>query len=108
LAYKKNIDDTRESPSFKLIELLEKHGALCDVYDPFVTTIPRTREHPDLAGRQSVVLNNEVISSYDAVLITTDHDSIDYQLLVRNAKIVIDTRNACVRAGALGPNVVKA
>lgn len=108
LAYKKNIDDTRESPSFKLIELLEKHGAVCDVYDPFVTTIPRTREHPDLAGRQSVAFNSEVISGYDVVLITTDHDSIDYQLLVRHAKIVIDTRNACTRAGALGPNVAKA
>lgn len=108
LAYKKNIDDTRESPSFKLIELLEKQGAVCDVHDPFVPTIPSTREHPNLAGRQSVALNHEVISAYDAVLITTDHDSIDYQLLVRSAKIVVDTRNACARAGAVGANIVKA
>ncbi|MCI0600096.1 MAG: nucleotide sugar dehydrogenase [Beijerinckiaceae bacterium] len=108
LAYKKNIDDTRESPSFKLIELLEKQGAVCEVHDPFVSTIPSTREHPKLAGRRSVALNPEVISAFDAVLITTDHDSIDYKLLVRSAKIVIDTRNACARAGAIGSNIVKA
>jgi UDP-N-acetyl-D-glucosamine dehydrogenase len=108
LAYKKNIDDTRESPSFKLIELLEKQGAVCEVHDPFVPTIPSTREHPNLAGRRSVALSHEIISEFDAVLITTDHDSIDYQLLVRSAKIVVDTRNACARAGAVGPNIVKA
>ena len=108
LAYKKNIDDTRESPSFKLIELLEKQGAVCEVHDPFVPTIPSTREHPSLAGRRSVALNREVISEYDAVLITTDHDSIDYQLLVKSAKLVVDTRNACARAGAVGANIVKA
>ncbi len=108
LAYKKNIDDTRESPSFKLIELLEKQGAICEWHDPFVPTIPSTREHSNLAGRRSVALNHEVISEYDAVLITTDHDSIDYQLLVKSAKIVFDTRNACARAGAVGSNIVKA
>jgi UDP-N-acetyl-D-glucosamine dehydrogenase len=108
LAYKKNIDDTRGSPSFKFIELLEKQGAVCEVHDPFVPTIPSTREYPNLAGRRSVALNHEVISGYDAVLITTDHDSIDYQLLVKSAKIVVDTRNACARAGAVGSNIVKA
>lgn len=108
LTYKKNINDCRESPSFKLIELLEKHGAICDAHDPFVATIPRTREHAKLAGRRSVQLKAKVISSYDAVLITTDHDSIDYTLVVRNARLVIDTRNACARAGTTGSNVVKA
>jgi UDP-N-acetyl-D-glucosamine dehydrogenase len=108
LAYKKNIDDTRESPSFKLIELLENQGAICELHDPFIPTIPSTREHSNLAGRRSVALNHEVISENDAVLITTDHDSIDYQLLVKSAKIVFDTRNACARAGAVGSNIVKA
>ena len=83
LAYKKNVNDTRESPSFKLIELLEKQGAICDAHDPFVAAIPRMREHANLAGRRSVALNDEVISRYDAVLIATDHDSIDYKLLVQ-------------------------
>ena len=108
LAYKKNIDDTRESPSFRLIELLEKQGAVCDVHDPFVPTIPSTREHPNLAGRRSVAFNHEVISGYDVVLITTDHNSIDYKSLVQSAKLVVDTRNACARAGAVGSNIVKA
>ena len=108
LAYKKNVDDTRESPSFKLIELLEDQGASCEVHDPFVPIIPNTREHPDLTGRKSVPLNRETISRHDVVLITTDHDSVDYQMLASSAKLVIDTRNACVRAGAVGANIVKA
>jgi UDP-N-acetyl-D-glucosamine dehydrogenase len=108
LAYKKNIDDARESPSFKLIELLEKQGATCELHDPLISVIPCTREHPHLAGRRSVALSHEAISEYDAVLIATDHDSIDYQLLAKSAKILIDTRNACARAGAVGSNIVKA
>ena len=71
LAYKKNISDCRESPSFKIIELLEKQGAVCDVHDPFIPTIPPTREHPDLAGRRSVALNSKTIAGYD---VSVDHD----------------------------------
>jgi UDP-N-acetyl-D-glucosamine dehydrogenase len=108
LSYKKNVDDTRESPSFKLIELLEKRGAICDVYDPLVPVIPPIREHPELAGRRSVELSDEAISMYDAVLIATDHDSIDYNAIVTNAKLVIDTRNACARIGRASANVAKA
>jgi UDP-N-acetyl-D-glucosamine dehydrogenase len=108
LAYKKNISDTRESPSFKLIELLEKQGAKCDVHDPFVPVIPMTREHPEYAGRRSVALEGDAVAGYDAVLIATDHDAVDYRLLQKHARIVIDTRNACTRAGAVGPNVVRA
>ena len=108
LAYKKNIADCRESPSLKIIELLERQGAVCDAHDPFVAAIPRTREHPDLAGRRSVALNAEVIAGYDVVLIMTDHDSIDYRLIVKNAKIVVDTRNACARVDGVGSNVAKA
>ncbi len=107
LAYKKNVDDTRESPSFKLIELLEKQGARCAVYDPFVPEIPQLREHPEFAGRKSIALSPEAIANYDAVLIITDHDAIDYRMIADNARLVVDTRNACVRAGAAG-NVVKA
>jgi UDP-N-acetyl-D-glucosamine dehydrogenase len=108
LAYKKNIEDTRESPSLRLIELLEKRGARCDVHDPFVPEIPRTREHPTLMGRRSVPLKWDIVSEYDAVLIATDHDAIDYKTLAIHAKLIIDTRNACARAGAIGQNIVKA
>jgi UDP-N-acetyl-D-glucosamine dehydrogenase len=108
LAYKKNVDDIRESPSFKLIEMLEKRGAHCDVHDPFVPVVPRTREHPALAGRKSVPLEPARVATYDAVLIATDHDVVDYPALVRAAKLVVDTRNACARANALADNVARA
>jgi UDP-N-acetyl-D-glucosamine dehydrogenase len=108
VAYKKNVDDTRESPSFKLIELLEQRGASCDVHDPYVPVIPSTREHPELAGRRSVPVDTPSLAKYDVVLIATDHDIVDYKALVSAAKLVVDTRNACARAGAAYSNVVKA
>ena len=108
LAYKKNVDDTRESPAFKLMQLLEGQGAACDVHDPLIPVVPKTREHASFAGRKSVPLDAATVASYDVVLIATDHDAIDYKALVGAAKLVIDTRNACARAGAVGANVVKA
>ena len=108
LAYKKNVDDTRESPSLKLIELLEARGSQADYHDPFVPVIPTTREHGHLAGRLSVPLEPVVVAGYDAVLIATDHDGVDYGALVRSARLVIDTRNACGRAGIADSKVIKA
>ena len=109
IAYKKNVEDTRESPAFKLMELLEARGATLDFYDPYVETIPMTREHPKLAGRPSIPWEPRTIGGYDAVLIATDHDNIDYHgLLVEAASLVIDTRNVCSRAGVNSPKVVKA
>jgi UDP-N-acetyl-D-glucosamine dehydrogenase len=108
LAYKKNVDDTRESPSLKLIELLEKQGAACDIHDPYIPVVPPIREHPRLVGRKTLPLNSGMIAGYDVVLIATDHDSIDYRALVAAAKLVVDTRNACGRAGITASNVVKA
>jgi UDP-N-acetyl-D-glucosamine dehydrogenase len=108
IAYKKNVDDMRESPSLRLIEMLEERGAIVDYHDPFVPMIPPTREHSRLAGRRSVAMTGEALAQYDAVLIATDHDSIDYKALVAGSKLVVDTRNVCARTGATGPNVVKA
>ncbi|RXT55515.1 UDP-N-acetyl-D-glucosamine dehydrogenase [Bosea sp. Tri-44] len=108
IAYKKNIDDTRESPSLKLIELLEKRGAQADYHDPHVPELPPTRKHGNLAGRSSVPLKADVIASYDAVLIATDHDAVDYPALVESAQLIIDTRNACARAGLTGKTIIKA
>lgn len=108
LAYKKNVDDMRESPALKLIELLEGRGAKTDYYDPYIPVVPVTREHADLAGRKSIVWSPEQIARYDAVLIATDHDDLDYGELVRHAKMVVDTRNACARHGVLGDHIVKA
>jgi UDP-N-acetyl-D-glucosamine dehydrogenase len=108
LAYKRNIDDLRESPSLRLIELLEARGAEADYHDPYIATIPSTREHAALTGRSSTAVAPAVVAGYDAVLIATDHDGIDYPVLVANAKLVIDTRNVCERAGIRAVNVVKA
>jgi UDP-N-acetyl-D-glucosamine dehydrogenase len=107
-AYKKNVDDMRESPSLRLMELLLDRGAIVEYHDPHIPVIPRTRDHAALTGRKSKVLSAEVVSSFDAILIATDHDAIDYSIIVTNAKLVIDTRNACARRGLMSPTVVKA
>jgi UDP-N-acetyl-D-glucosamine dehydrogenase len=81
MAYKKNVDDMRESPSLVLTELLEAEGADVAYHDPFVTVIPRTRQYDHMAGRASLDLTPEVIADFDAVLISTNHDGLDYQML---------------------------
>ncbi len=108
MSYKKNIEDTRESPSLKLIELIEKRGAKVDYHDPYVTEIPRTREYAQLAGRRSVELTADNLSDYDAAVISTDHDCIDWKHVARSAKLVVDTRNVCARSGAVNGNIAKA
>jgi UDP-N-acetyl-D-glucosamine dehydrogenase len=97
LAYKKNVDDTRESPALRLIELLEARGAKVDYHDPMVAEIPPTRHHSAIAGRKSVPL--ATAGKYDAALIVTDHDGVDYAALVAAAKLVVDTRNATKAIG---------
>jgi UDP-N-acetyl-D-glucosamine dehydrogenase len=108
LAYKKNVADIRESPSLKLLELLERRGAKVAYHDPHVLTVPVTREHPDLRGRESVPLSAAAVARHDAVLIATDHDAVDYELIAENAQLILDTRNVLGRLGLAGKNVVKA
>jgi UDP-N-acetyl-D-glucosamine dehydrogenase len=108
MAYKRNVDDMRESPSLKLTELIEKRGAGVDYHDPFIPEIPRTREHAELAGRRSIELTAAQIASYDAVLISTDHDQLDWTLVVNSAKLIVDTRNICGRRNLSGAHIVKA
>jgi UDP-N-acetyl-D-glucosamine dehydrogenase len=98
----------RESPSLKLIELLEARGAKVDFHDPFIPVIPPTREHAALTGRRSLPLSADTLCAQDVVLIATDHDAVDYGLVVEQARLVVDTRNACSRAGLSGGNIVKA
>ncbi|MBN2197031.1 MAG: nucleotide sugar dehydrogenase [Polyangiaceae bacterium] len=90
LAYKKNVDDDRESPSYKLIEILQRWGAHVDYHDPYVPRIRATRHYPQLAGQESVGLDGA--DGYDAVLIATDHDGVDWAALLAAARLVIDTR----------------
>jgi UDP-N-acetyl-D-glucosamine dehydrogenase len=108
LAYKKNVDDIRESPSLKLMELLEDRGAACVYHDPHVPEIPQTREYSRLEGRRSVDLSPEMLQAFDAVLIATDHDAVDYRSVAAHARLVVDTRNALARSGLTDYAVVKA
>ena len=108
VAYKKNVDDMRESPSLRLIEMIEERGGQTVYHDPHIAEIPMTREHAALAGRRSVALTAEAVAGYDAVVVATDHDAVDYRLVVENAKLVVDTRNVCARHGLMAANVVKA
>jgi UDP-N-acetyl-D-glucosamine dehydrogenase len=94
LAYKKNVDDMRESPSLRIIEMLEARGAAVEFYDPFIPVIPMTREHAPLAGRKSIGWSKQALADFDAVLIATDHDDVSYQEMVDWSKLVVDTRNA--------------
>ncbi len=99
IAYKKDVDDMRESPSVRLIELLQERGAQVVYHDPFVPRVPRMREHR--LDMVSVPLTDEALESADAVLVATDHSCIDYARVVERAALVVDTRNACrgVRVG---------
>ena len=99
LAYKKNVDDIRESPGFVIVEHLQERGANVDYYDPYVPEMPLTREHPQLAGRRSVPWTAESIAGYDAAVICTDHDEVDYGLLVEHARLIVDSRNVIRRKG---------
>ncbi len=106
LAYKKDVDDLRESPSIELIELLRKHGAKVDYNDPHIPRTHKQREH-DLR-MASKKLSAAMLKSYDAVLISTNHTSYDYDFIVKNSKLVIDTRNATDGVRGAKKNVVKA
>jgi UDP-N-acetyl-D-glucosamine dehydrogenase len=93
LAYKADVDDIRESPTFTLMELLEEGGAIVDYHDPYVPEIPPTREHGCFTGRRSVDWGQQEISSYDCVLISTAHKTIDYRQLAAWSDCIVDTRN---------------
>ena len=93
VAYKKDVDDLRESPSLKLLELLTQRGAVLDYNDPYFPALHKMR-HYDFSKMKSVELTPANLASYDCVLISTDHSSYDYDAIVRNAKLVVDTRNA--------------
>jgi UDP-N-acetyl-D-glucosamine dehydrogenase len=94
LAYKPDVDDERQSPSYTLMSLLMDRGAEVEYYDPYVPVIKATREHSFLAGQKSVEWNRASISSFDLVLIATNHASVNYAELGEWAQCIVDTRNA--------------
>ncbi len=106
LAYKKDIDDIRESPSIELIEMLKARGAMVDYNDPHVPRTPKQREHN--LRMKSKKLTEAMLRTYDCVLIATDHSAYDYAWIVKHAKLVVDTRNATANVKTGRKKIVKA
>jgi UDP-N-acetyl-D-glucosamine dehydrogenase len=96
IAYKKDVDDMRESPSLKILELLGERGAKVDYNDPYFPELPKLR-HYHFEGKRSVKIDGGVLGSYDCVLISTDHSIYDYAAIVESAQLVVDARNATRR-----------
>ena len=108
LAYKPNVDDERESPSYVLMESLKSRGAEVAYHDPFVPVIKPTREHAHWAGTKSVAWNRETISAFDLVLIATNHAGVNYGELAQWASCIVDTRNAMAGSATKPGQVWKA
>jgi UDP-N-acetyl-D-glucosamine dehydrogenase len=108
LAYKPNVDDDRESPSYVLMDLLKNQGADVEYHDPYVPVIKLTREHPHWMGKKSVPLTPDTLSGFDVVLISTNHASVKYQELAESDCLIVDTRNAMARLAAKPGQVWKA
>lgn len=103
VAYKKNVDDMRESPSLRIMEILKAHEALIDYHDPNVPTFPKMRKYKfDL---NSIEIKPSMLNFYDAVVLCTDHDNVDYEMILNNSDLIIDTRGKYRKGFA---NVVKA
>jgi UDP-N-acetyl-D-glucosamine dehydrogenase len=98
VAYKKDVDDPRESPAFTILELLQRRGAIVSYNDPHVPTLPAMRHHS--IRLDSVPLTEETLAQHDCVVIVTDHSAYDYDWLVRNARLIVDTRNATGKVAA--------
>jgi UDP-N-acetyl-D-glucosamine dehydrogenase len=105
-AYKKDVDDVRESPTLKLIEILEDHGAKVDYNDPYIPKMPHVRKYK--YEMKSVPLTPANLRKYDVVLISTDHTCYDYAMIVKHAKLVVDTRNAVKGAAKQKDKIFKA
>ena len=107
LSYKKDIDDTRETPSFVIMEKLISLGAEVDFSDPYISKIGKLRNHPNLYGKKGIKISSETLNSFDAVVISTAHSDFDYDLLAKNATLIIDTRNV-MDSFKVNGNIVKA
>jgi UDP-N-acetyl-D-glucosamine dehydrogenase len=103
IAYKKNVDDVRESPACLVMEILRKKGAKLSYSDPYFPEFPKMREHS--FSLKSVPLTPASVASYDCVLVTTNHDAFDYDMVKRSAKLIVDTRGVYRKADT---NLVKA
>jgi len=108
LAYKPNVDDERESPSYVLMERLQQRGAEVAYHDPYVPVIKPTREHAHWAGVRSVAWTREIVGAFDVALIATNHANVNYQELADWAPVIVDTRNAMAAVVTKPGQVLKA
>ena len=104
-AYKKDIDDMRESPSLKLIDIYREKGASVDYSDPLIPILPKTRKYK--FDMKSVKLSKEKLQSYDLIVLSTDHSIFDYKLIANNSKLIVDSRNAFEARGIKSKNIFK-
>ena len=107
MAYKKNVDDPRESPGFELMHLLLRRGAIVQYHDPLIPTLPAMRRYPHLS-MTSQTLTPDFLHRQDCVVIVTDHSTYDWSWIVENSSLVIDTRNATKNVAAYRDRIVKA
>ncbi len=105
-SYKKNIDDLRESPSLKLIEILLERGAIVSYHDPYIPKLPKTRKHN--FNLSSVHLTKDNLQKNNVLLISTDHDSLDYKFILEHSDLILDTRNVFGRMGFVSSKIHKA
>lgn len=103
IAYKKNVDDMRESPSVEIMELIEAKGGIVAYSDPHVLVFPKMREHHFELSSEPLTADN--LASFDAVVLATDHDKFDYELIKQHAKLIVDSRG---KYRALAPHIIKA
>src|ERR1017187_3290289 len=108
LAYKPNVDDERESPSYVLMNLLKERGAEVAYHDPYVPVVRPTREHPQYAGMRSVNWDQATVQNFDAVIVATNHQVVNYQELADWSPVIVDTRNALAGAKTKPGQVWKA
>lgn len=103
IAYKKNVDDMRESPSVEIMELIEAKGGVVAYSDPHVSVFPKMREHHFMLSSEALTADN--LASFDAVVLATDHDKFDYELIKQHAKLIVDSRG---KYRAPAPHIIKA
>ena len=106
VAYKKNVDDMRESPALKLIELLRDRGSIVAYNDPYVPKLPPTRKYK--YNMESINLSKENLKKFDLIILTTDHDNYEYEFIYKNANLILDTRNAFKKYGISNGKIRKA
>ena len=108
MAYKKNVNDIRQSPALDIMHRLVQRGVDPDYYDRHVPVLDHLENHEYLQGRKSVVLNDEQLSKYDTVILLTDHDDVDYSFVGNTVPLIIDTRNVYNRINEVQARVIKA